>query len=172
MLVNQPNQPNRTFQDLVEATRAQREVPVFNGTLICFDPGETTGYAIFNRCDLEDSSQLATKDFSTCMKLIYDELRHHQSLAPKIQVVMEDYKVYGWKTDSHAWADLHTPKLIGGICTVCELLNIPYHMQMAHQAKAFCTDKKLKDWGMYQVGKQHARDAIRHGCYYLLFNKP
>jgi hypothetical protein len=43
------------------------------------------------------------------------------------------------------------------------------HKQMANLAKGFVTDKKLHDWGLYQIGKQHARDAIRHAVYYLLF---
>jgi hypothetical protein len=42
---------------------------------------------------------------------------------------------------------------------------------MAHQAKGFVTDEKLKAWGFYQKGVRHARDSIRHACYFLLFDK-
>lgn len=42
-------------------------------------------------------------------------------------------------------------------------------MQMAAQAKGFVDDDKLKAWGFWIKGKKHARDAIRHGVYYLLF---
>lgn len=41
--------------------------------------------------------------------------------------------------------------------------------QMAVTAKNFCTDDKLKQWGFWQAGQKHARDSIRHGCYFLLF---
>ena len=93
-------------------------------------------------------------------------LQHHN-----VRVVMEDYKVYGWKTDQHAWAALHTPKFIGSIVALCYIHQIPYHMQMAQQAKGFCSDEKLEGWGYYDRGMRHARDAVRHGCYYTLFNE-
>jgi hypothetical protein len=177
------------FKELMVLTHEQRETTPYRGTLVCFDPGETTGYAVFENGALEDSSQLDTRDISKCTKLMFDELEHHKypelkfasrNLESKlslgkpreVKVVIEDYRVYGWKTESHAWENLHTPKLIGGIQTVCGLLGVPYHMQMAGQVKTFCTNDKLKEWDMYQTGQQHARDAIRHGCYYLLFNKP
>ena len=49
--------------------------------------------------------------------------------------------------------------------------NIPTHKQMASTAKTFATDKKLREWGFWERGMRHARDAIRHGCYFLLFYK-
>ena len=170
------------FRELMKLTHAQRETIPYQGTLVCFDPGETTGYAVFENWTLEDSGQLDSKDIPSCTKSIYDELRHHQHpnaekglywglTARDVRVVMEDYRVYGWKTESHAWENLHTPKLIGGIQTICGLLTIPFYMQMAGQVKTFCTNDKLKEWDMYIKGQQHARDAIRHGCYYLLFHK-
>lgn len=35
-------------------------------------------------------------------------------------------------------------------------------MQSASQAKSVVTDDRLKDWGLWVKGQQHARDAIRH----------
>lgn len=85
-------------------------------------------------------------------------------------VVFEDYKVYGWKTDQHAWSGLHTPRLIGALETLLGVVHgIPFHKQMAHVAKGFCTDEKLTQWGYYAKGQRHARDAVRHACYYILF---
>lgn len=34
--------------------------------------------------------------------------------------------------------------------------------QLAAEAKGFVTDARLRDWGMWHVGKEHARDASRH----------
>ena len=50
--------------------------------------------------------------------------------------------------------------------------NIPYKLQMAQQAKGFVTDAKLKEWGMWDIGHKHARDACRHCVYYLVSQKP
>lgn len=150
----------------------------FRGTLVCFDPGETTGLAIFRNGTLDETSQLITKDLtdgSRAVNDLFNTLIDPEEPTPmhshNVRVVMEDYKVYGWKTDQHAWAALHTPKFIGCIVALCYIQNIPFHMQMAQQAKGFCTDEKLKGWGYYDKGMRHARDAVRHGCYYILFNE-
>jgi hypothetical protein len=95
--------------------------------------------------------------------------RGHRDFGKIDAVVMEDYKVYSWKTKDHAFAGLHTPRLIGALELVCFDLGIPLYKQMAVQAKGFCTDDKLQAWGLWQEGMRHARDAIRHALYYLLF---
>lgn len=165
-----------TFQELAGKLRVDH----FKGTLICFDPGETTGLAIFKNGTLAESNQLETKTVDQGSQVVHNLFRTATSFSNEItptdgnrqiQVVMEDYKIYGWKTDTHAWAALHTPKFIGAIIALCYIHNIPYHLQMAQQAKSFCTDDKLKQWGFYNRGMRHARDAIRHGAYYTLFNK-
>lgn len=44
-------------------------------------------------------------------------------------------------------------------------------MQGAGIVKTFCNDEKLKGWGFWKVGERHARDAIRHGAYFLIAGK-
>lgn len=39
--------------------------------------------------------------------------------------------------------------------------------QSPAQAKGFATKERLKRWGQWRVGMQHARDARRHVCLYL-----
>ena len=139
--------------------------PALPVDLVALDPGETTGYAHFHAGKLVSSSQLPTHRIKVSVPILQKVILPSTSL-----VVYEDYRIYAWKTESHAWASLHTPKLLGVIETVAHLTDTPTFTQMAQQAKQFCTDQKLKEWGYYQPGLQHARDAIRHGCYYLLFN--
>lgn len=136
-------------------------------TLIALDPGETTGVAVFKQNKYAGCAQIDTKDIRKGV----DGLNNLFTRYPPTFVVYEDYRVYSWKSDQHKWADLHTPKLIGAIQTMCVTLDCPYHTQMAQQAKGFCTDEKLRAWGMYKRGKKHARDAIRHGAYHILFNQ-
>jgi hypothetical protein len=85
------------------------------------------------------------------------------------RVVMENYRVYGHKTEQHAGSEVVTIQYIGVIKLACEQLQLPLHMQMAWQAKGFATDSKLHAWGIYQTAKRHANDAIRHGVYFFLF---
>ena len=143
----------------------------FHGKLVCFDPGETTGLAIFDDLTLRNAEQLVTKDLRDGSRDINSVFDTYIREGDDVRVIIEDYRVYGWKTEQHAWAGLHTPKLIGAIIALCTIYDVPFHMQMAHQAKQFCTDEKLKTWGLYKSGLKHARDAIRHGCYYSLFHK-
>lgn len=143
---------------------------LFQGKLLSLDPGETTGYAIFD-CQgydikLHESGQLKCKPLDDGIDAITLVINTHK---PKV-IVYEDYKVYGWKATQHSWAELHTPQLIGCIRMMSKIHSIPNYHQMAQHAKGFMTDDKLQQWGFYIKGQKHTRDAIRHGLFYLLFN--
>lgn len=136
-------------------------------TLIALDPGETTGLAIFRNGMLDVIDQLPTHYVAPDGVKILNNL----FLTEKPDaVVYENYLVYDWKTKSHSWNTLHTPRLIGSIQTLTYLQKIPVYTQMAQQPKKFVTDARLDDWKYYKKGQKHARDAIRHGTYYMLFN--
>lgn len=152
------------FKQLLES-HAKNDIPP---RLLALDPGETTGLAFFESGDLKDFKQLPTKNMVDAPRLFKDSFDYYK---PDI-VVFEEYRVYAWKTQTHSWSDLHTSRVIGSLETLCYIASprIPYTRQSAQQPKQFCTDNKLKHWNFYQPGQKHARDAIRHGCFYLLFN--
>lgn len=160
-----------TFEELVyrlQSSYGEDRKP-FEGKVLTYDPGETTGVAVFSGPRLIYTDQIKTPDLSRESWL--NLATYIDMYRPDI-VICEDYRVYGWKTDQHTWAHLHTPKLIGMLTAVCYQHGIPMPiMQMAVQAKQFCTDKKLREWDMYDRGLRHGRDAVRHGAYYLLFHK-
>ena len=135
--------------------------------LIALDPGETTGYAVFVGGELKQCGELDTETLKVGLPAIQELI--DQSPIEWCRIVYEDYRIYSWKTEQHTWSGLHTPKLIGGIEALAYVKGIPTFTQMAQVAKTFCTDEKLRTWGLYQKGQRHARDAIRHGCYYQLF---
>ncbi len=133
--------------------------------LLSFDPGETTGFARFEYGKLTWYEQLKTHTVhDACDPL-------NQLIAPNCKVVVENYQVYKWKSEQHIGDTLHTPRLIGCIETLCALQGYRPTKQMAQNAKRFVTDDKLKHWNMYKKGQPHARDAIRHGIFYILFHK-
>lgn len=159
--------PDSIFQ--LQATKTKAN---WVGSIVALDPGETTGACYMHRnasgvCALADMTQLATKFMPAAAQVVADYINMHKCDL----VVMEDYRVYKWKTDSHAWADLHTAKLIGAIQYICYLHKIPFIMQSAQIGKGFCTDDRLKEWGFYSAGERHARDAVRHGSQWLLFGE-
>ena len=139
----------------------------YKGSLLAFDPGHTTGWAYYRNQELQASGQLDTSS----MKVAVPNLAQLINKYDPLEIVLEEYRVYGWKTDTHAWDELLTSRVIGAIETLSysKLPNIPLYKQSASIAKTFCTDKKLKAWNFYVPSQKHARDAIRHGCYYILF---
>ncbi len=150
----------------------------FIGRLLALDPGETTGWSIWDSHDngthyeLESSGQLETWDkvnhtINPCVHNFNNMLMQWQP----DYVVMERYAVYEWKAESHAWSDVPTLRIIGCMETFLILRQVPYHMQTAQAAKNFVTDDKLKEWGLWKKGERHARDSYRHALFFLLFGK-
>lgn len=155
------------FADRVRRSRGSAHgISELPQKILALDPGETMGWATFNMPLRKIISGQSVMTVNRAHEI--DELIH---IAQPDLVVMEDYKVYAWKAKEHSWADLFTPKLIGAIDYVTERLSIPLVMQMAQTAKPFCTNDRLKQWGLYNTAKKHANDAIRHGAYYILFGK-
>lgn len=153
----------RSFPQLLDKHRG--EDFKFPPRLLCLDPGETTGWALYEHGKLTSAGQVATKDSWNIISDLFEEKN-------PTHVVYENYRVYSHKLDRHAFSEVYTLRLIGVIEFLCDVVyRIPYDNQMAQQAKGFVTDEKLKHWGYYNMGPKHARDAMRHGVYYLLFNK-
>jgi len=153
----------------------------YKGRLICFDPGQTTGWSIWDNSKLVDCGQLATypvKDSVIKMqqwlmvKSQWADLSTDDRHLYPVYVVIEEYRVYAHKAEDHAQNDMHTSRFIGCLETLLVLMGIGYEMRGAGLAKGFATDEKLRDWNFWQVGERHARDAIRHGVYFLCHGKP
>lgn len=162
---------NQLYQRMLESATKQghskEAVQIY-----ALDPGETTGRCRYNSDDsICDLGQLETKSVIQG----YEAIRAELLTLPKLPdvIVCEDYKVYSWKSDDHKWNSLHTPQLIGAITVLAHQLQIPLVFQMAIQAKGFCTDQLLEQWGVYVKGQKHARDAQRHALFYkMLGSKP
>lgn len=144
--------------------------------LLCLDPGHTTGVALFVNGELSHCEQVATVIKTTLgTKLLWENLLDLFVRTNPTAVVCENYRVYQHKLKQHSNSSVETLRVIGGIDLLCGLgweghEPVPIKYQMASQAKGFVTDEKLKSWGMWQKGMRHSRDAVRHGCYYLLFD--
>lgn len=138
----------------------------FQGVLLALDPGETTGWCVFQASKMLASGQIVSATVEQGTDQIEALILKHK---PEY-MVYEDYKVYSWKANSHSWNELHTPQLIGGIRHICHSQKIPVYKHMAQQPKEFMTDEKLKTWGYWVKGQKHARDSVRHALFFLLFS--
>jgi hypothetical protein len=143
----------------------------WKGNLVAFDPGETTGCATYRwdgeRCELLSASQEQAWPLKAAVRNFADVL----DIARPNFVVYEAYHVYKWKLEEHTFSRVPTLQIIGCIRTLCIQNGIPNDEQTAQTGKGFCTDDKLRAWGLHLPGFVHARDAIRHGAHWLLFHK-
>ncbi len=154
------------FQELTKHVQQKKLSEHRYKHIVAFDPGHTTGWAYFFDAVLMDSGEIDTTSISNCI----ENAQHvFHTCRPEI-VVMEDYRVYKWRQKQHVGSEMLTTRIIGCLETLA-IQDFVNHVvkQPAHIAKGFCSDKKLKEWGMDKPGMRHARDAIRHGCYYILF---
>src|SRR5688572_13508130 len=126
--------------------RSQAPYKQFRGTVLSFDPGETTGMACFvagEEVQLAASKQLKTWPLQDAIPTLSHVLTNYK---PTI-VVFELYRVYNWKTDQHANSEVPTLQVIGCLKTLCILQGLPFIAQQAQIAKQFVTDEKLERWG-------------------------
>lgn len=168
------------FLDLVLKTNP-RPGGRFRGRLLSLDPGETTGWSVWDSHDnathyeLAASGQLVTWDKAatiSTMKCILPCVLNFPMLIAQYEpdvVVLESYRVYEWKSESHSWSDVPTLRIIGSMETELHHRSLPYYFQTAQMAKNFVTDERLVEWGFWKRGERHARDSMRHGLYFLLF---
>ncbi len=156
------------FKELALQVRASKKLPEISDihTTLCFDPGHTTGWAAFSCFDIISHGEIDTNDIEKATLEVELLISEYQ---PDV-IVIEDYRIYRHRVKQHAGSDMLTTRVIGCIETLAIMCHIPHIVkQPAHIAKGFCTDTKLREWGFYRKGEKHARDAIRHGCYFLLF---
>ena len=143
----------------------------FSGRLWCVDPGETTGTAIFehskDQTTLINAQQVKTWPIEDAVSSLTQQLRDY---TPNL-VVFESYHIYDWKLAQHSFADVPTLQIIGVMKTLCIQRNVPFVAQSAQTGKGFVTDDRLKLWSLHIPGQVHSRDAVRHGCQYLIFDK-
>lgn len=134
------------------------------GHVLCLDPGETTGWALFEHGLLVRSGQEGTGTHPAFMAdFLYD-------FEPEPTVIVyEEYRIRGNKAKQHIGSEVFTIQHIGVIRAVADDLGVKLVKQTAGMAKTFATDVKLRRWGLYQTNRRHANDAIRHGVYYHLF---
>lgn len=142
-----------------------RPALVLSGLTLTLDPGETTGWALWEGIELHSCGQWPTPSPEDLADAVHALAAVHY-LA---RLLYEEYRVRGNKYKEHVGSEVVTIQHIGAIKVVASELSVPLFKQSAGMAKGFATDSKLRRWGLYQVGLRHANDAIRHGCYWILF---
>jgi hypothetical protein len=85
--------------------------------------------------------------------------------------VIEEFRLYGWMAKTKSWSTLPEVEVIGVAKYLANKHGKPVVLQGASH-KAYYSDARLKAERWVFHGDQpttHAKDALRHGLYYLTF---
>ena len=129
--------------------------------LFAFDPGGTTGWALFTYADgqVVDKGQV---DFASIFDWLNDMEGH---LPTTIAIVVEDFRLMGGKAKAQTGSRFETVQVIGAIRQWAS----KYHTHILLQPPSI---KPIAErWtGLHPVGSHansHWVDAVNHGSYYL-----
>lgn len=145
---------------LLYADKLGKQLPSLS--VVGLDPGNTTGWSLFRDGELVECGQVHFEKTAGIIDLLY-------SFDKIDQLVVEEYRIYPNRAKQHVNNSLFTPRVIGGIEAFAYMRNIPLKFQPASLGKSHFTDARLKSLGLYQKGRRHANDAIRHVAHWLIF---
>lgn len=131
---------------------------------LALDPGVTTGLCL--GLLEENKLYVAPDEKRFSLRELYDFMFWFRSY--DTYVVYEDFQ---YRNMPRAGLDLTPVKMIGIIEYFAEAdINTDhYYKQTPAQGKGFFSDARLKNMGIYKVGKAHGRDATRHLLQWLTF---
>ena len=136
--------------------------------LLAIDPGETVGYAWFSLDELGEEVLDVEADQCHCGEFI-DKLEDWLIKEDYFHCLIENYIIRQDTMAANIGKELKTAKLLGVIEYLLDKYEIAYYYQPAGQGKAFFDRERLEGMGLWVVGKNHARDAIRHGLWFVTF---
>ena len=125
--------------------------------VIAFDPGGTTGYAIATVSDsgrfhFEYSGQQRYSRYSEVFGML-------ESLIP-LYVIAESFEFR--KGAQHHGIVLESRDVLGVLKLWCEIRGSHFCLQSPSVGKAFTTNARLRQHGIYKIAADHANDASRH----------
>ena len=136
--------------------------------LLSIDPGETVGYAWIQKekdeLKLIKADQKPWKDF---LSGFHKQVQKQDDF----EVLYEQYRIRKTTIAANMNKELITVKIIGAIEWLCDEYGYYCQSQPPGIGDAFFDKQRLKEMDLWIVGKEHARDAIRHGMWHLSFGR-
>ena len=129
--------------------------------VIALDPGVTTGVALYT-----------------------DWPKKHVHIKTE-QLLFDHNELYEWLWDNHPTeivyesfiyqrrnkVELYPVEVIGVIKLFAQKNEVPIFVQSASQAKGFITNDKIKKLNLWEPGRVHGMDALRHLLYHEIVTK-
>lgn len=163
------------------------------GKFLTVDPGENTGWSVWNGDDLMDSGQTLMRDFSDAVwnvaihaymdartdvsyldmpedpaYALPEELREVADAIEGIdRVVIENWSLYPWelRTGHMDWDECRTARLIGSIEAACRIADWAYEQQPALIKERAIAAGAEAYFIRPLHENRHQNDAIMHGVY-------
>jgi hypothetical protein len=129
-------------------------------TMLCLDPGGTTGLAIISFEPEQEASLVHYEQVPGGLEGFINWYKSEREIWNWDMVVCEDFTL----RMNVKFPDL-SPVYIIGALEAFEWPDKPTYQQPTQ--KPLCDDDRLKVLGFHKPGKGHANDAIRHGIIYL-----
>lgn len=143
-------------------------------SVMALDPGGTTGWALLTvpRRNISNRHQGSVLDDVQleCGQIFGEEHDAIEEIATLVighleaALVIEDFIVRRMDPSREF---LSPVRIMTVIEHDCYRLKRPSWRQSPADAKTVVTDDRLKRWGLWTKGQQHARDATRHGILFL-----
>lgn len=142
---------------------------------LCVDPGETTGWSIWQGKDLIVAEQLALWEFIDAVDAWLNGPYVPESLntgndhdTGKLgAIVCEDWSLYPWMLEKLAWDKCRTARGIGALELLARQHGIPIILQGA-DIKEGAKAAGAEELYIEPVHEnRHANDSIQHGVFYL-----
>lgn len=127
---------------------------------VALDPGGTTGVCI-----------VQSAEYPWALKAMQiGPHEHHSGLLKLLTLWKPDLIICeSFENRSHDAAWLVSAQYEGVVKAYCGLANSKLVLQNASTGKAFWSDGKLRQHGLYVPRMTHARDAVRHYLYWRTF---
>lgn len=141
---------------------------------LTIDPGETTGWSLWQGAELVDAGQDPLREF---VDELYDGVileRTTSRFYGAAAIVCEDWALYPWAAQALIWDSQRTVRGIGQIELIARLKPLPIELQPAKIKEAAVSAGAEELFYTPRHENRHANDAIMHGVYYLALhnNKP
>lgn len=143
-------------------------------SVLAFDPGGITGWCVMSvHVDALLSDEYAILDNITHWEqgqLDVDEHQQEMEIAQLMEawdsaaLLFEGFEL---RTVAAELSPVRLTAVAAHIARHYFMPPRPIFKQMPSHAMTTITDRRLKDWGLYKPGQEHARDAERHAILFL-----
>lgn len=133
--------------------------------VLSFDPGHTTGWAVFDKGTTNTSHILVARGTIKDWHGVEDLITQY---TPDV-ITYEIFRLYSWKASVKSWDTFLEVEVIGVIRYLAETYKIFIHGQTPADGKHFYDTAKLQKLGLYD-SVTHVNDATGHALFFLTFN--